>query len=403
MTSSALHGAPTRQRVTRARRHVLILPSWYPSKEQPIRGIFFREQASALASSGVVVGVVFAEQRTLRSFSAGALLENHWQLSSHRVDGITELRRHSWSLRPREAFRRLWVGAMVRLGQKYVARHGRPDVLHVQSSVSGAEAGQELAAELGIPFVVTEHRSLFLQPGWTPPRPERTRDAIRAALHVSAVSRRLARAVETFVPGMSCSVLPNFVDSEFFGAAALRSRARSEFRILTACALFRRKGVDVLIRAFAQAFAAESRARLVIAGEGPERSALERLVRQCGLVDRVDFLGILNRQELLEELARASIFALASHAEPFGVVVIEALSAGLPVVATRSGGPDDILTPDIGWLVAPGDVQELSAALAEACARVGAIDRRAIAASAHERYGRESFVARVLKFYDGAN
>jgi L-malate glycosyltransferase len=378
--------------------HVLILPSWYPSDDQPIRGIFFREQALTLASAGFKTGVIFAEQRTLRLFSVRALARNHWQHSNANIQGVQELRRHAWSLRPRELFRQLWVKSMIQLGKQYVRCYGKPDVLHVHSSVSAAEPAHALGYELSIPFVVTEHRSLFLQRNWSPPSPERTRAAMRAAGAVSAVSRRLARAVEEFVPGITCRLLPNVVDTEFFGTVAALSRP-NEFRVLTACGLTPIKGVDVLIRAFSVAFEAHSRARLVIAGDGPERDSLIRLAQECGISDRVEFLGFLNRDELRREMGRASILALASHTETFGVIVIEALAAGLPVVATRCGGPDDILTDEVGWLVTPGDADSLSDALSRAREATDSIDRRMIAEFAREQYGRPSYVSRIRELY----
>jgi glycosyltransferase involved in cell wall biosynthesis len=101
-------------------------------------------------------------------------------------------------------------------------------------------------------------------------------------------------------------------------------------------------------------------------------------------------------------MARASIFALASHVETFGVVIIESLAAGLPVIATRCGGPDDIVTEGVGWLVAPGDETSLAAHLFEARAKATSMDRCAIAEYARKHYGRERFIARARELYDAA-
>ena len=379
--------------------HVLLMPSWYPTEAGPVSGIFFRDQALALVSAGVRTGVVFTEQRTLRSLSPRALSENHWQLSDRAVDQVAEIRRHGWSLVPRSFSRRLWVNSMVGLGRTYVSRYGKPDILHVHSCVSAALPAHTLSQELGLPFVVTEHRTHFLQNQWRPPEPERTRAALRAAAAVCAVSSALAGAVERFAPGIACQVIPNLVDTDYFATVASLPRRPDQFRILTACILTRKKGVDNLIRAFSSAFPNDAEARLIIAGDGPERSLLEKLVKSLRLSDRVEFLGMLDRHRLRQEMGRATIFALASHIETFGVVIIEALSAGLPVIATRCGGPEDILTRDTGWLVTPGVQDELTAALREARIAIRGIDRSALVGFARERYSRQIMVSRLHGLY----
>ena len=123
------------------------------------------------------------------------------------------------------------------------------------------------------------------------------------------------------------------------------------------------KGMDVLARAFAQVRRQSPGARLVIAGEGPERPALEALIDALGLCDAVSLAGRAANPWAM--MASADLLVVPSHAEGFCMVLVEALACGCPVVSTRCGSaPADILQNGrLGRLAAAGDPQELAAAV----------------------------------------
>ena len=102
-----------------------------------------------------------------------------------------------------------------------------------------------------------------------------------------------------------------------------------------------------------------------LVGDGPSLAGLQRLSRQLGIAGQVDFIGALAADRVRAEMEAADAFALASNHETFGVVVIEALACGLPVVSTASGGPDHLIDPDNGMLVPCGDAAGIARCLAE--------------------------------------
>jgi glycosyltransferase involved in cell wall biosynthesis len=133
-----------------------------------------------------------------------------------------------------------------------------------------------------------------------------------------------------------------------------------DFLIGSAGRLAASKGFDVLLRAFARAALADS--RLVIVGEGSERPRLERLAG-----DRVTLAGF--RADVKDCFQAFDLFVSASRREPFGRVIIEALDAGTPVIATAAKGPRDIARRYPIELVRNGDVEDLALALSRAYAR----------------------------------
>jgi len=116
---------------------------------------------------------------------------------------------------------------------------------------------------------------------------------------------------------------------------------KSMINLITIARLHEDKGIDRLIRAFAEGFKINNKIRLYIIGHGPEEDKLKRLAKELNVSDVVYFLGKqLNPYVYLRE---ASIYIHSAISEPFGIVLLEALYLGLPVVSTKCGGPEEIL------------------------------------------------------------
>ena len=127
-----------------------------------------------------------------------------------------------------------------------------------------------------------------------------------------------------------------------------------------------RKGVEVLLRALALLRERGSTPRLRIAGEGEHRQAIERAAARFGVSDQVDFLGRRGPAEIRWLLAHSAALVVPSIYEGMPLVVLEAMVAGVPVIASRvSGIPEVVLDPETGWLVPPEDPPALAAALVE--------------------------------------
>ena len=157
---------------------------------------------------------------------------------------------------------------------------------------------------------------------------------------------------------------PNFVDtSKFIYDSKYQDKEVIQF--INIAYLDPKKNQSLLIRAFNQAFQNQDKYKLKIIGNGPEMAKLKNELELLGN-NNISLLGYLPQDEIIHNLQSSNFFVLSSDYETFGVVVIEAMSCGLPVASTKCGGPESIIVNEkLGILCKKNDVDELANALIE--------------------------------------
>jgi glycosyltransferase involved in cell wall biosynthesis len=270
-----------------------------------------------------------------------------------------------------------------------------------------AAAAARLAERWDVPFLATEHFSGFQRGAAFAWEVRLARRSLHQARQVLTVSQPLKSHLVSkgLAPAGRTSVLPNMVDTRFFrpperteGGPSARSGS-SPFRFMTLGKLVKLKGHHVLLEAFAQFVERIPTARLEIGGSGPERAALERQAAQLGIGQQVLFIGQLSRHRVRQALWRADAFVQPSLQETFGVVLIEAMATGLPVVATRCGGPEDFVRPHTGLLTPRDDPTALAHAMREVIRRRSFFQTSTIRTYIKQRFGAEAVVRRLMHFY----
>ena len=285
-----------------------------------------------------------------------------------------------------------------------------PDVAHAHFWMSGLAAHRG-ARGTGIPVLQTFHALGTVkrrhQGAADPSPPSRIRleaeIAHDAALVVATCSDELTELAALGVPAQQIAVVPCGVDLDRFTPNGPRAPRNGEHRILSLGRLVERKGVETTVRALPEVPGAE----LVIAGGGDaiadaELARLTVVAQACGVRDRVHLVGQIAREDVPALLRSADVVVSVPWYEPFGMVPLEAMACGVPVVASAVGGHlDTVLDGRTGALVPPRDPASLAQRLRELLAdpaRLAAIGSAA-AIRARSRYGWDRIAADVELLY----
>ncbi len=368
-----------------------MLPKWYPHRYDDQDGDFVARHVAAIAAFGGANGaVLFA---TVARGPLPALLEAEedfsgpWPVLRYyyraaptglaALDKLLKLLLYYWAmLRGYRRLRQRWGGA-------------RPDLVHVHVLLRTGLFAWALRAWQGIPFIVSEHWTLYLpqraaEISWL--RRRLTRAVLRraAALHTVSGGLRDAMAGLGFINPDSV-VIANVVDTDLF-----RPRAAGELPVrptLLHVSAFHDgvKNISGVLRVVARLRPTWPALQLRIAGYGPDEAGLRRQAAALG--DTVVFLGKLAHAAVAGEMARATVLVSFSRAETFGCVLLEARACGCPVVATRTGGVPELFEPEntFGLLVAPDDEAALEAALTAVLTGTASFDAARLRADATAR------------------
>jgi glycogen synthase len=301
-----------------------------------------------------------------------SVLTNRWPagVARHEVLGGVDVTRLAFPLpaaRPRNAARFLVAAPGATLALLRHLRRRKPDVIHIigagpQSVYIGA-----LAPLLHARLVFTAQGEFTFDAHNVFEQSATMRAGLRRVLRrADAVTACSAYVLESLtalgVNRADAAVIPNGINPDDFSPTPQQPDDRPY--VLGVGRLVDQKGFDVLIDAFASPNG-PSGVDVVIAGEGPARSALTGRIRDHHLTEQARLIGSVSRQELPTLLGAARAFALPSRGEPFGIALLEAMASGVPAVATASGGiPEFAVDGTNSLLVQPDDAPALAAALA---------------------------------------
>jgi glycosyltransferase involved in cell wall biosynthesis len=198
-----------------------------------------------------------------------------------------------------------------------------------------------------------------------------TRSICNACDLVIAPTQIIKQALIRYGAKGHIEVLPTGLTADVFkktGAKKAKYGVSKDTRLLS-CAgrLGAEKNFEILFEAIAKAKPKLGKFKLVIAGDGPERKPYEKLVRQHGLQDEVSFLGYVSRKEVMDLMEASDLFVFPSVTETQGMVILESMGRGTPVIGANALGPSEILKSGKGgWLAKPDDAQDLSAKILDA-------------------------------------
>ncbi|WP_252254550.1 glycosyltransferase [Clostridium sp. ZBS12] len=341
--------------------HIMVIPSWYSSPRNKVHGSFFKEQFKALSNSGEKITVAYNEIWPLTLI--GKTKEKR-KINFSIEDNLRTYRYRDFNYFPKNPLMfKSFNKRMDKLYKEIVKKEGKVDIIHAHSAMWGGISAAYISEKYNIPLVITEHSSLKYAKYLKDNYKKHIYKAYESCDSLIAVGNGLKKELNTYV-NKDIEVIHNMVDLSLFN---MESDSNTEIRnnktTFFSCAFLEEgKGMELLIRCFKEAFINEH-VVLKIGGEGSLKSSLEELVKSIGMEKQIFFLGALSRQEVANEMKNCDIFALPSEHETFGVVYIEALACGKPVIGAKNGGAEDIITKENGIIIEKNNEGQLISAL----------------------------------------
>jgi len=376
------------------RLKVLFITNWYPTAAEPTKAVWVREHARAVR--------LYDDVAVLHCLESDRTLARRWLMTAENDplnDGIPTYRLRYRRSRVPHASYLVYVHALFGAFRRLVQDGFRPDVIHVHIYDAGWPA-LLIGKFYRVPVVVSEHFSSF------PRRALGRLDickawlAFRWAQRVLPVSTFMQRAIEHYGIRARFQVIPNTVDTALFAPAASPRRDASPKRLLLVGQLVPLKGVPYLLHALADLRRTRDDWHLDVVGDGDHRMEYEQLAVDLKLSDRVTFHGLKPKMEVAAFMRRADVFVLPSLCETFSAPIAEALATGIPIVATRCGGPEELVEPHVGVLVSPGDADSLRAGLASVLDNLNRYSGAEIARYAQERFSPQVVGATLHAVYE---
>jgi len=291
----------------------------------------------------------------------------------------------------------------------------KPDLIHSQHPVWMGDLAAAFASDMNLPLVFTFHtRYDEYAQSYVPILPglaskvaeEVVLRYMRNCTHIIAPTPGIRDLILREYPiDVPVSVVPSPVDLNQYdelnpGRVRTMLGLEEEELLLYVGRLSKEKGLDLILRAFVRIVAERPSVRLLLLGEGPYKRALESKARRLGLSERIIFGGVIPHEEVPDYVSAADLFVFSSLADTQGLVLLEAMTAGVPVVAVEAPGPADVLSEGGGLLVPATEVDFSNAVLSLLADEVSRREMGKQAIRAAQRYSISATTARMLEVYE---
>ena len=381
---------------TARKLNILIIAGWYPNPTKSLHhGIFIQRHAQAIS---------LLHQVTVVSFVASEIQKVETRKCSST---LTEV--YIYYRKPTTVFGFINTIITYRKLQrlfatevKSIAKTTKADIVHQHIAYPLGIFTSQLCNQLGLPLVISEQWSGYLKEDNSfekQPAKFFIQKAFTNAKAASAVSAVLAKAIEHKGLMNHVSIIPNVIDPVFLSVEIKATHSTIPQLIHVSSLNDREKNISLLIQALELVKNDGHEFHCSIIGDSDERVFFEQMVASKSLSVNISFLGTKHPDELAALYSSSDFFLLTSNYETFGVVLLEALACGLPIVASNAGAIPELVDQSNGKLFTSGNVVEAKNAIIEMLHDYAFYNRLAIKQSAQNRFSSSVIAEQFSKLY----
>ena len=366
--------------------NVLILPDLFPKNEKDWVGVFVVDYVKSIASQ--CNPIVFYSR----------LIGDDTPLKSERFNTSFDVYRWNYKtkitpiLKP--LFYLFWFFKTAKQVQQTIKN---VDVIHAHGAILNGTVAYLLSKRLNVPFVISEHTGPFSKVSNSFVKRNWAKYILNKANKVLTVSNHLKQEIlDIGVHQSKIEVTYNPVDTNLF---TLKENKILIKNILFVSRLEPFKGGLRTLKSFHQLLQKEGDWNLTICGEGVEKQAILQYITKNKLKDKVTIKGTLTKKELAKEIHKAAFLVYPSLHESFGLIPVEAMSCGIPVICTNQTAPKEYINAANGLLVHPNNIDEIAQAMQTLINNLSAYDAGNIRKQIVERFGFDNFGKNLIKIY----
>lgn len=387
--------------------NIFIIPSWYPSQSNPIYGTFTKEQAHIIAREkrdfkvGVSLWGQGDDDLMLPALSPYSYLKVFKSFPEKTIELAPNLTDYfspafTWTRKFRKGNIEGIIKANLANLEKHMAKYGKPDIICAHASYPASIVAKHISEALKIPYTVTIYMSPFPFDEFLS-KDGSLKKVIEEPLKQADLLLCSCRALQNrlFEFGFkNTTVVPLPVDADFF--VPEKSTPSDLLQILAVGRVVEQKGFDLLLKAVSKI---NVPFQLRIGGDGHRKANYEALAKELKLTDKVVWLGLLDKDQTLKEMQNCDFYVLSSRHETFGLVQVEAMLCGKPVVATRCGGPEDIITDETGYLCENLDIDDLQRKISLMIENYQSFSSEKIREHAKANFGHNAWLTQIEKLF----
>lgn len=373
---------------------VLLLPSWYPDDKNSLNGIFFKEQAEALVKEGIEVIVLSINIVSLSEFGKNKLKKG---IQKSLENGVIVYRYYTYNYFPRitELYLRYYGYILNKLIKNIIKEHSDIDLIHIHSAIDAGIA--YIKSKLSLQYVITEHSSKYQRGILNQTQKKYLYKVFNNAKKVIVVGNGLREAISEYVDVEKIEVIPNSVSLN--RQSTNIDKTKKKFRFFSLGVLTKTKGMDLLIEAFSDNRKKLDNCEIYIGGDGIEYLNLKKQIDKLGLQNSIKLLGKLDRIDVAYHMSNCDAFVLASRFETFGIVFLEAMIYGKPVIGSKTGGPDTFINEENGIVIDVENKKQLGEALVNIYENIQKYDSEKIYQYCNDNFNEKVISNKVINIY----
>lgn len=335
-------------------KNVLLIPAWYDHTNKS-RGIFIHEFCEILnQDKRIDISVLYLHFFSVRQlftfwFKKSPIIDSNYNVIYVKIFNLKS--KLFFFLSNKFILKQYADKALNKIKHSNI----KFDVIHIQSVCNNVTPfiAVNISNRLKLPIVLTEHYTSFKEAKGAIFKPFYTeKDILKVVENISVRAGVSNFASELFQSYFKCKfqTIYNTVHNDFFTSKVSKSK-NSDFTFISIGKLDTRKGFMELLIAFEKLYKLNNKLKLVLIGEGDLKEEMKNFIQLHYLINSVVIYNWMDKNKIIEQLDTAHVLISASEMETFGLTIVEALLRGIPVIATKSGGPLELINKNNGLLV----------------------------------------------------